>query len=490
MHLTDLFAGSLSGRRDVVALECEDTDGHRQLLTFGELDVRAGRLGRVLTARGVAAGDRLCIWLANRIEYIDLVLACARIGAILVPVNILYRERELAHIIGDADPVAVVVSGAADDLFPAGTSLWDVDELSRQAADAPESAAGVHIDGDAPAMLVYTSGTTGRSKGAVLTHNNLMANAMTLVSSWQITAADRFLCALPLFHVHGLGNGLMTWLLSGCRMRLVERFDITKAATWFAEFSPTLFFGVPTIYVRLLELPDATARSIGAGMRLFVSGSAPLPAAVLDTFRQRFGHVILERYGMSETLMICGNPLFGERRPGAVGPALPGVSVRISDSSGESCPDGVIGEVRVRGPAVCRGYWRRADADAEAFIDGWFRTGDLGERAADGYVTLRGRRTDLIISGGFNIYPREIEDLLLEQPGVREAAVIGVPDEARGEVPVAYIAGDPAPDPGALEAACRRQLASFKVPRAFVAVDALPRTALGKIQKHLLPAWR
>ena len=490
MNLTDFFAASLSGRRDAVGLEYEDSEGHRHQLTFGELEARAGRLADVLTARGLTAGDRLCIWLANRVEYVDLLLACARIGAILVPVNILYRERELAHIIGDADPVAVVVSGRAEALFPSGTALWDIDHLSRQAAEAPGSTAPVSVDGEAPAMLVYTSGTTGRSKGAVLTHNNLMANAMTLASCWQITAADRFLCALPLFHVHGLGNGVMTWLLSGCRMRLVERFDITRAATWFTEFSPTLFFGVPTIYVRLLELPETTARAIGAGMRLFVSGSAPLPAAVLDAFRDRFGHVILERYGMSETLMICGNPLFGDRRPGAVGPPFPGVSVRITDGNGEPCPDGEVGEVRVRGPAVCRGYWRRGDADAEAFVDGWFRTGDLGERSPDGYVTLRGRRTDLIISGGFNIYPREIEDLLLEQPGVREAAVVGVPDEARGEVPVAYIAGDQLPDPVALEAACRRQLASFKVPRAFVAVESLPRTALGKIQKHLLPPWK
>ena len=490
MNLTELFANSLIGRRDSVALEYETAGGSVTQLTFGDLDGRAHRLAAVLRQRGLVAGDRLCVWLANRVEFIDLVLACARLGVILVPVNILYRERELAHIIGDAEPIAVVVAGSAEGLFPPGTALWEIERLSHEADHAEGTSVQVPIDGDAPALLVYTSGTTGRSRGAVLTHDNLLANAVTLVSAWQITPGDRLLCVLPLFHVHGLGNGVMTWLVSGCRMRLVERFDAARAAAWFREFSPTLFFGVPTIYVRLLDLPDDTAREIGRGMRLFVSGSAPLPAPVLDAFSARFGHLILERYGMSETLMICSNPYVGERRAGSVGPPLPGVSVRVADADGGDAPDGTVGELWARGPAVCRGYWRRPDADAEAFVDGWFRTGDLAERAADGYVTLRGRRTDLIISGGFNIYPREIEELLLEQPGIREATVIGVPDEARGELPVAYVAGDDPVDPAALAEACRRQLASFKVPRAFVVVDTLPRTALGKVQKHLLPPWR
>jgi malonyl-CoA/methylmalonyl-CoA synthetase len=259
-------------------------------------------------------------------------------------------------------------------------------------------------------------------------------------------------------------------------MRLVERFDLTRAADLFADFQPTLFFGVPTVYVRLLELPDDVARAIGAHMRLFVSGSAPLPASVFEQFRDRFGHPILERYGMSETLINTSNPYDGERRPGTVGPALPGVEVRIVDD-----------ELQVRGANVFSAYWRRPDATAAAFVDGWFRTGDLGERSDDGYYTLRGRRSDLIISGGFNIYPREIEEFLLEVPGIREAAVIGVADERRGEVPVAYVVADEPIDAARLESACREAMASFKVPRAFFQLDALPRTALGKIQKHLLP---
>jgi malonyl-CoA/methylmalonyl-CoA synthetase len=340
-----------------------------------------------------------------------------------------------------------------------------------------------------PAALIYTSGTTGAAKGAVLTHGNFAANARAIVAAWRITAADRFLCTLPLFHVHGLGNGIHAWLATGCHMRLVERFEGAKAEGWFTAYRPTLFFGVPTMYVRLLELPPESARAIGAAARLFVSGSAPLPPHVLEAFRDRYGHVILERYGMTETLMIAGNPYDGERRAGTVGPPFPGVELRVRTEARDDCPDGTPGEVWVRGANVCDGYWQRPDATAAAFDDGWFRTGDLGVRSADGYLTLQGRRSELIISGGFNIYPREIEELLLEAPGVREATVVGASDPVRGEVPVAYLVSDQPLDAAALEARLRAQLASFKLPRAFVRVDALPRTALGKVQKHLLPPW-
>jgi malonyl-CoA/methylmalonyl-CoA synthetase len=347
----------------------------------------------------------------------------------------------------------------------------------------------VALEGDAPAALVYTSGTTGASKGAILTHNNFAANGLNLATCWQVTDRDRFLLALPLFHVHALGNGLHCWLISGCRMRLLERFEHEKAAAEFLDFRPTLFFGVPTVYVRLLETPPETAREIGGRMRLFVSGSAPLPAQVLEEFRERFGHTILERYGMTETLMNISNPYTGERRPGSVGFPLPGVSARILDAEGHDVPDGQTGEVYLKGPNVFAGYWRREDATKAAFLDGWFKTGDIAMRSPDGYYTLCGRRSDLIISGGFNIYPREIEEFLAEQPEVAEAAVVGEPDRVRGEVPVAYIVASGASvDLAALESLCREKLASFKCPRRFVAVEKLPRNALGKVQKHLLKA--
>jgi malonyl-CoA/methylmalonyl-CoA synthetase len=295
------------------------------------------------------------------------------------------------------------------------------------------------------------------------------------------------LLTLPLFHVHALGNGLHCWMLSGCRMRLLERFEHQNAAAEFLDFQPTLFFGVPTIYTRLLQTKAETARAIGQHMRLFVSGSAPLPAQVLEDFHALFGHTILERYGMTETLMNLSNPYAGERRPGSIGFPLPGVSVRLVNTEGQAVTPGETGEIWLKGPNVFAGYWGKAEATEAAFRDGWFRTGDLATVSPDGYYTLSGRLSDLIISGGFNIYPREIEEFLMEQPEVAEAAVAGAPDSLKGEVPVAWIVTRGEFDPSALETRCREKLASFKVPRVFIRVDALPRNALGKVQKNVLP---
>ncbi|HSL23549.1 MAG TPA: acyl-CoA synthetase [Vicinamibacterales bacterium] len=486
MNLETLCRGALTDRRDAPALEWKE-----RVLTFGEVDARAHRMARALARRGLARGDRLAVWLANRPELIDLYLACARLGVIFVPINVLYRERELDHILRDSTPRALVAAGPP----PAAGSIetWNVDALATEAGgqSAEPLLTSARPDGRTPAALIYTSGTTGPAKGAVLTGRNFAANALRLLEAWGVTSADRLLLALPLFHVHGLGNGLHCWLAAGARMRLLERFDHATAADTFLDFQPTLFFGVPTMYVRLLELDHVVARAIGARMRLFVSGSAALPAHVFEAFRQRFGHAVLERYGMTETLMNIGNPYDGERRPGTVGVPLPGVLVRLLDGEGHDVPDGAVGELFVRSESVCAGYWGRPDATREAFAGGYFRTGDLAVRSSDGYYTLQGRRSDVIISGGFNIYPREIEELLLEQGGVAEAAVVGRPDALRGEVPVAFIvARDPAKPPhvSTLDALCRQKLASFKVPRAFVLVDRIPRTALGKVQKHLLNA--
>ena len=490
MNLTQLFDRSLRDRAHCIGLEVASPAGGIISLTFGEIDARANRMASELTARGLTKGDRLCVHLPNSVAFLDLFLACVRLGVIFVPINVLYRDRELRHIVGDAEPAALVTTRESDATYPDDATLWPLDELVA-AADARTAARPeIVVVADDPALIVYTSGTTGPAKGAVLTHANLAANGLTLAKAWRITETDRYLAFLPLFHVHGLANGVHCWLIGGCTMRLLERFDQRSTPTVMAEFRPTLVFGVPTIYVRMLEetvMSDAHAAAIGRDARLFVAGSAPLPAHVHEAFHTRFGHTILERYGMSEALMILGNPYEGERRPGSVGFPLPGVSARIVGDDGSVLGDAAIGEVEIRSPHLFAEYWRRPDATAAAFHDGWFRTGDLGMRAPDGYYSLRGRRGDLIISGGFNIYPREIEELLLEDPRVREAAVVGIPDDARGEVPVAYICADESLDVAALEARCRSQLASFKVPRTFVRIDALPRTALGKVQKHLLP---
>jgi malonyl-CoA/methylmalonyl-CoA synthetase len=464
MNLVQLFDLSLEGRRGQVALEFA---GHSY--TFGDIDVRSNRMAALLRHRGLQPGDRLCVYLSNCVEMIDLYLACLKLGAIFVPVNILYREREISHIVADAAPKAMVAAGAMDGV---AAPVWVLGEMQPRVDGGRPDA---QIDGDTPAALVYTSGTTGTSKGAILTHNNFGANAVNLITCWQISAADRFLLSLPLFHVHGLGNGLHCWLAGGCRMRLLERFEHQKAATEFLDFRPTLFFGVPTIYVRLLEMAVDAAREIGGFMRLFVSGSAPLAPQILEEFRDKFGHTILERYGMSETLMNISNPYVGERRAGTVGLPLPGISVRIRD-----------GELQLRGPNVFSGYWRREEATRAAFDEGWFKTGDMSECSEDGYYTLVGRKSDVIISGGFNIYPREIEEFLEEQEEIAEAAVVGASDRLRGEVPVAYLVVREPVDAGLLEARCREKFASFKIPREFVVVEKLPRTALGKVQKHLL----
>jgi malonyl-CoA/methylmalonyl-CoA synthetase len=487
--LLALLDHALIGRASEDALEADAPDGTTSNFTFGALEQRSNQLAHVLTARGLTPGARVAFLLPNRVEIIDLWLACAKLGVIVVPVNVLYQAREIAHIVRDADPVAVITVAQRCGDLPAGTTAWDVDLLHAEAQQRHDMTRPVSgpWTADTPMALVYTSGTTGASKGAILTHGNFASNALVLNASWGMTAADRLLCTLPLFHVHGLANAVHAWLLSGCHMKLVERFDASRAEQWFTTYTPTVFFGVPTMYVRLLALDADVAFAIGRRARLFVSGSAPLPAHVLEAFRERFGHVVLERYGMTETLMNVSNPYIGERRPGTVGLPLPLTSVRIVDEQGTDLPDGASGELWVRGPHICAGYWRRPDATAAAWQDGWFRTGDIGVRATDGYITLEGRRSDLIIAGGFNIYPREIEELLMEQPGIREATVVGVPDAVRGEVPVAYFVGDEDVDLTTIDTVLRRELASFKVPRAFIRVAALPRTALGKVQKHLLP---
>ncbi len=470
MTLSDLFDLSFHGRRDVEALEFQG-----RVYTFGDIDARSNRMANLLLrAKGFQPGDRLAVQLVNCVEMIDLFLACVKTGVIFVPVNILYKDRETTHILHDAEPKAFLQQAEA--------AAWSAEAEATMPVERP----ALVLDGATPAGIIYTSGTTGTSKGAVLTHNNFAVNALNIVTCWQITAQDRLLLALPLFHVHALGNGIHAWLVSGCRMRLLERFEHQKAPHEFLDFAPTLFFGVPTMYVRLLDFEPDTAKRIGERMRLFVCGSAPLPAQTLEEFRGKYnGHTILERYGMSETLMNIGNPYAGERRPGSVGLPFPGVEIQVRDPEGNRVPDGVEGELHLKGGNLFAGYWRRDEATkASMTADGFFKTGDMGFRSPDGYFTLCGRKSDLIISGGFNIYPREIEEFLQEQPGVLEAAVVGEPDRVRGEIPVAFFAGEA--DPAALAAAARAHLASFKIPRRFERIEKLPRNAMGKVVKAAL----
>ena len=311
--LTSLFDLTFAARRDEIALEWD------REYTFGEIDEGVCRMAHLLASRSLKMGDRLCVYLPNSLQFIELYLAATRLGVIFVPVNVLYRDREIGHIMRDAEPTAVVTCEALRGYVSEGVPVWLVEELDELVKEQPANRICSVTDGDTPAAIVYTSGTTGVAKGAVLTQHNFVVNAINLVTTWQFTEKDRLLLTLPLFHVHGLANGVHCWLLSGCRMRLTERFVHDQAAAWMREFRPTVFFGVPTMYGRMLEWEERVAREIGAGVRLFVSGSAPLPVAVMEEFQRRYGQTILERYGMSETLMNLSNPYTGERRPGTVG---------------------------------------------------------------------------------------------------------------------------------------------------------------------------
>ncbi len=496
MNIPSLCQSAFGPRADVDGLEFK---GRRR--TFGEIESEARHLAVRLRADGLVPGDRVAVYMKNSPELIVAYLAAVGSGFIFTPINVLYQRGEIEHILRDAEPAVLFADREAEAVLapvlarlPSVRLHWAEDLAEVAAARLPEVTQGEQpqndLTDDTVAALVYTSGTTGKPKGAMLTHGNFTANALSLVDAWRMTAEDRLLLSLPLFHVHGLGNGLHTWMALGYRMRLLERFLKETIVGEFLDFRPTVFFGVPTMYERLLQTPPEKAREIGGFVRLFVSGSAPLPAATLEKFRTLFGHTILERYGMSETLMNTSNPYGGERRPGSVGSPMPGVSIRLCDpDTGTKVEDGETGEVQIRGANVFAGYWRRPEATVEAFTDdGFFRSGDLGVRSGDGYITLQGRGKELIICGGFNVYPREVEEFLTKLPGVREAAVIGVDDQLKGQVPVAFIVAAEGEelDAGALQQACREGLASFKVPRRFPRVESLPRNALGKVQKHLL----
>jgi malonyl-CoA/methylmalonyl-CoA synthetase len=426
-----------------------------------------------------------------------LYLAVLRAGLVYLPLNTAYQRDEMGYFIGNAEPAVVVCTpknfGWVSRLaFAAGTQhVFTLDEsrggslLQRAAvqSDRHEPAHRAAVD---LAAILYTSGTTGRSKGAMLSHGNLLSNARVLKDCWGWRAGDVLIHALPIFHVHGLFVASHGALLNGSKMIWLDRFEPKTVIAHLPQ--ATVFMGVPTLYVRLLGEPSLS-REACRHMRLFISGSAPLLMETFTLFQERTGHTILERYGMSETAMLTSNPYEGERRGGTVGFALPGVGVRVVDDAGAACATEQIGHLQVRGPNVFGGYWQMPEKTAEEFTaDGWFKTGDVGRIDAAGYVTIVGRSKDLIISGGFNVYPAEIEGTLNDLPGVAESAVVGVPHPDFGEAVVAVLVARPghAPDGEALVATLKTKIANFKVPKRVFVVDELPRNAMGKVQKNLL----
>ena len=479
-----LFA-PLAGR-DAVLMTLADGG----TVSAAEFHAMLARAANALTSLGVVKGDRVAVQIAKSPEALAIYGAAVAVGAVFLPLNTAYTATEIDYFLGNASPTLFLCDPAkaaalAEVARRNGAPLATLDGQGRGSfADAmvAQSAALVPCDcgpGDLAAIL-YTSGTTGRSKGAMLSHGNLLSNAQVLADLWRFAEGDVLLHALPIFHTHGLFVASNVALLSRARMIFLPGFDLDTVVRLLPQ--ATVMMGVPTFYTRLLD--DARFdRALTADVRLFVSGSAPLLAETHRMFQARTGHRILERYGMTETNMNTSNPYYGERRAGTVGFALPGVELRIMGEAGEVVP-GAVGVIEVRGPNVFAGYWQMPDKTAEELRpDNWFITGDLGQKDADGYVSIVGRAKDLIITGGYNVYPKEVELLLDAVPGVVESAVIGLPHPDFGEAVFAVLVGG---DPQAALAAIAGNLARFKQPKAAVVVADLPRNTMGKVQKNVL----
>lgn len=468
-----------------------------KILTHAAFLAVAAQFGHVFAGLGLKAGDRIAVQVEKSPECLAIYAACAQSGLVFLPLNTAYTAQEVAYFFEDSGAALIICDGGAEaQIAPIAHRLSaalltlnadSTGTLMDAAAPMPTVLATTpRGDGDLAALL-YTSGTTGRSKGAMLSQRNLLSNAETLASEWQFTNADVLLHALPIFHTHGLFVAVNVTLIAGGSMVFMPKLDVDALIAWMPR--ATSLMGVPTFYTRLLQDArfDAT---LTAGMRVFISGSAPLLAETHLQFEQRTGHRILERYGMTETNMNTSNPYNGERRAGTVGHPLPGVELKITDpETGETLPDGEIGQIEVRGDNVFQGYWQMPDKTAaELRADGYFITGDLGRRDADGYVHIVGRNKDLIISGGYNIYPKEVELVLDVQPAVLESAVIGVPDADFGESVLGILVAQDGqtPDIPAIMKAVGASLASFKHPRRLLIVDELPRNTMGKVQKNIL----
>ncbi|QNA82662.1 malonyl-CoA synthase [Sphingomonas sp. So64.6b] len=470
-----------------------------RVVTYGDLEIETARYANALTKLGVAIGDRVAVQAEKSIELLILYLACVRAGAVFLPLNPAYTAGELDYFMRDAEPALFVCDPASQtriETLAAAAGIARVETLDASgggslpaiAASQPALFETVERDDDDLAAILYTSGTTGRSKGAMLSHDNLASNAFTLKEYWRFTGDDVLLHALPIFHTHGLFVATNIMLAAGGSMRFLAKFDAEAVLRELPH--ATVMMGVPTFYIRLLGEPRFTRDLVGH-IRLFVSGSAPLSADIHREFAGRTGHAILERYGMTETNMNTSNPYDGDRRAGTVGFPLPGVSIRTVDPENHApLAQGEVGMIAIAGPNVFKGYWRMPEKTAAEFHDGHFLSGDLGLIDDRGYVSIVGRAKDLIISGGYNVYPAEVETALDELEEIHESAVIGVPHPDLGEGVVAVVVPRETgfADSGRVKALLADSLARFKQPRRIVFVDALPKNAMGKVQKTVLRA--
>lgn len=484
--------------RDAVAIETADAP--RKSYSWNDIDRASARVASLFDALALPPSSRILVQTEKCVETLFLYLGVMRAGHVYVPLNTAYRAAEMEYFITDAEPALVVCpSSSLEWMAPIAEKAGCRFVLTLDAEGGGSLVERAGDEGDAReiavkdacdlASIIYTSGTTGRSKGACLSHGNLSSNARVLHRLWGWKPEDVLVHALPIFHVHGLFVAIHGALLSGSRMIWFDKFSAPAAAARFPEAS--VFMGVPTMYVRLLAEPSLD-REACRNMRLFISGSAPLSPETFAEWRERTGHTILERYGMSETMMLSSNPYFdeeGERRAGTVGFPLPGTQIRIEGESGTVSAPEAIGEIEVRGPNVFSGYWRMPEKTAEAFTaEGWFRTGDVGKFDASGYLGIVGRCKDLIITGGYNVYPAEIESYVNEMPGVAESAVIGSPHPDFGEGVVAVVVprSGATLDPPGIISALKTRIAGFKVPKKVFVLPELPRNAMGKVQKNIL----
>ncbi|WFU72809.1 malonyl-CoA synthase [Bradyrhizobium sp. CB2312] len=491
----NLFSRLFDGLDDPKRLAIETQDGGH--ISYGDLIARAGQMANVLVARGVKPGDRVAVQVEKSVANIVLYLGTVRAGAVYLPLNTAYTLNELDYFIGDAEPSLVVCDPSkAEGLAPIAAKVKARVEtlgadgkgsLTDAADKASSDFATVTRAGDDLAAILYTSGTTGRSKGAMLTHDNLASNSLSLVGYWRFTDKDVLIHALPIYHTHGLFVATNVTLFARASMIFLPKLDPDLIIKLMAR--ATALMGVPTFYTRLLQNP-ALSRETTKHMRLFISGSAPLLAETHREWSARTGHAVLERYGMTETNMNTSNPYDGERVPGAVGFPLPGVSVRVTEpETGKELPREEIGMIEVKGPNVFKGYWRMPEKTKSEFRpDGFFITGDLGKIDDNGYVHILGRGKDLVISGGFNVYPKEIESEIDAMPGVIESAVIGVPHADFGEGVTAVLVCNKGADitEAAVLKALDGRLAKFKMPKRVFVVDELPRNTMGKVQKNVL----
>lgn len=493
---------------DAVAIETADVGKNALYYSWRDMDRATAMLANLLQSLDLPKGARIAVQVEKSVEAAMLYLATLRAGFVFLPLNTAYQSGEIEYFIGNAEPSVVVCSPAnfgwvSKIAFKAGTqnvfTLGDdrTGSLLDRAAHCSDQHTPANCKADDLAAILYTSGTTGRSKGAMLTHQNLLSNAQVLKDywGWQKPGAslaqggDVLIHALPIFHVHGLFVALHGALLNGSKTIWLSKFDPKLVIQKMPE--ATVFMGVPTLYVRMLAEPSLTPQA-ASKMRLFLAGSAPLLLETFNSWQERTGHTILERYGMSETTMLTSNPYLakdGERRGGTVGFPLPGVQLRVQDDSGQTLPTNEIGGIQVKGPNIFKGYWRMPEKTAEEFTaDGFFKTGDVGKIDERGYVTIVGRSKDLIISGGYNVYPAEIESTINDMPGVAESAVIGVPHPDFGEVGVAVLILKPNATltPDDVIANLKATLANFKIPKRCFALSELPRNTMGKVQKNVL----